>query len=263
MADTPNPNPETPPAPAPGSPPPSPAVPPAPSPSAPPAPAAAVKPEGIADEFWDKDKGELKVADLGKRLNDLTAFKAEHASRAALIPEKPEAYSLDLPADFKMPDGVEFKLDPQSPLATEARALAHELKLTGPEFGRFLQLYAKEKIHEHEQVQGLATKEMEKLGAKSAERVDAVTTWLKARIGESATQVLHSQMYTASQIEAWEGLMSQFRNAGMPGAGAQGGDGGKGLDQLTDEERSKLSFEERWNRAEQADPARKASAGRR
>lgn len=262
MATEPNPNPAPAPAPAPGSPPPSPAVPPAPSPPAP-APAAAVKPEGLADDFWDKDKGEVKFADLNKRLSDLTAFQAEHASRAAQVPEKPDGYALELPADFKMPEGVEFSIAADSPLATEARALAHELKLTSGEFSRFLQLYAKDRIHEHEQMQGLATKEMEKLGAKSAERVDAVTTWLKARIGDEAAQILHSQMYTAKQIEAFEKLMGQFRSAGMPGAGTHGADGGKGLDPLDDEARKNMTFEERWSRAEQADPAKKASGGRR
>lgn len=219
--------------------------------------AAKAKPEGVADEFWDKDKGEVKFTDLGKRLSDLTAFKAEHDSRAAQIPEKADGYALDLPADFKMPDGVEFSIDKDSPLATEARALAHELKLTSGEFSRFLQLYAKDRIHEHEQMQGLATKEREKLGAKAVERVDAVTTWLKARIGDEATQVLHSQMYTASQIEAWEKLMGQFRTAGMPGAGAQGGDGGRGVDQLTDDQRKTMTFEERVERS------RRISGGQR
>lgn len=260
---TPNPEPTQPdPAPTPASPAPSPPAPPSP-PSPEPAPAAAAsKPDGLSDDFWDAAKGEVKFGDISQRLNDLTAFKAEHDSRSAQIPEKPEDYSLELPQDFEMPDGVEFSLDADSPLATEARAMAHELKLTGGEFGKLLQLYAKDKIHEHQQMQGLADKETEKLGPKAKERVDAVTAWLEARIGGDASKTLYSQMYTASQIEAWEKLMGQFRSAGMPGAGGSGSETGGPAD-LSEEERQNMSFEQRVHRAREIADQEKARAGGR
>ena len=68
------------------------------------------------------------------------------------------------------------------------------------------------------------TEEREKLGGRGVERIKAVTTWLDAKLGAESAASLHSMMFTAKQIEAFERLMQLNRGdvPGKPGASREG-----------------------------------------
>src|SRR6516225_2825962 len=49
-----------------------------------------------------------------QELRDLVSFKASEDSRKLTAPQKAEDFRLELPADLKMPQGVDFRIDPNN-----------------------------------------------------------------------------------------------------------------------------------------------------
>src|SRR4029077_15109204 len=94
---------------------------------APPAPTAALprasRPEGVPENFWDNDKGELKTGDWARSYEELRSFKAAEDARKALVPAQPDLYKPDLPKDLKLP--VEMEIKTSDPLYLAVRDMAH------------------------------------------------------------------------------------------------------------------------------------------
>lgn len=220
----------------------------------------AAKPDGLDDRFWDGEKNAVKFGDLNTALSELTAFKAEHDSKVASLPQSADDYKIELPPDFKLPDGVEFKIDDTNPILAEARTFAKEAGLTQDQFSKMLTFEAKRVAAEAAAVDDFVKKSAEALGPKGKERVDAVQTWLTARVGADLTKALWNNMYQADQIVAFEKIMAAFASAGQPGATQTGREGGKET-ALSEDEYKGMSFEERVHRARELGANRKKAAG--
>ena len=112
----------------------------------PPAPKPAVRPEGVPESFWDKDKGELKVADWSKSYEELRQAKAEIDARKAAIPAQPDLYKPELPKELNLPAGMEVKTS--DPLYLAVRQMAHDKGWTQADFSAALGVYASIVGHE-------------------------------------------------------------------------------------------------------------------
>jgi hypothetical protein len=75
-------------------------------------------------------------------------FDGSDAAASSGRPEKPELYRAELPSDFALPAGVEYRFDSKDPLVAEARTLAHELGVDQKAFSRLLALHAKSELAE-------------------------------------------------------------------------------------------------------------------
>jgi hypothetical protein len=64
------------------------------------------------------------------------------AGRAKTIPAGADHYKVELPADFKVPDGLTFKLDDKDPMVAFGREFAASQKLTQTEFASLIGKYA-------------------------------------------------------------------------------------------------------------------------
>lgn len=207
---------------------------PAPSPSAPPAAPGAVsdptptspagteppktteapaRPEGLPDTYWDGEKNAIKTDDLVKRFNELSTKDAAEAVRKSTLPASADAYKVELPKEFVVPQGVEFKFDEAAPELAQARAMAHAKGWTQQDFSEALSVFAAAKIGEQAQINAARTAEVTKLGATGPARVDAVTQWMDAQ----GLGVLKSTMVTAAQVQAWEAHITKLSSQGtMP-----------------------------------------------
>jgi len=191
--------------------------------------ATVTRPEGLPEDLWDATAGAPKVDDLVKRFGDLAKFKGDHDARLSQRPEKPDAYAADLPKDFQVPQGMEFKVDPADPLLQLGRQIAHEAGLSQDEFtAKLVAPYAK---HLLEQQRAAATAEAErraaevaKLGENASARLDTVTSWLKANLSGEEGEALAGVITSAAAVQAVEKLITL---AGGPQvqAGGQGGGG--------------------------------------
>lgn len=213
------------------------------------APAKVERPDYIPENFWDAEKG-FKTEDF----NSLVAFKAEHDANAAQVPEKPDGYKVALPKDFKIPEGVELKegeslIDENDPRIAVAREFAHQSGMSQSDFEGLIALGAQMDLNEGAMLKEAAVKQRDLLGGKAEERINAVTSWLGAKVGGELANALAPMMFTAKSIEAFEALMRLNRGA-VPGGPGSGRDSGK--IELSDEDYEKMSASERINYARQA-----------
>jgi hypothetical protein len=167
----------------------------------------------LPDTFWDPEKNAIKTDDLVKRFNELSTKDAADAVRKNSLPASPDAYKIELPKEFVMPQGVEFKFDPAAPELAQARAMAHAKGWTQQDFSDALGVFAAAKVGEEAQISAARTAEVAKLGATGPTRIDAVTQWMDAQ----GLGALKSTMVTAAQVQAWEAHITRLSSQGtMP-----------------------------------------------
>lgn len=181
---------------------------PAPAPEAPPPPAPpalenpqpAPAPAGL-ESFWDGEKGALKVEDLAKLVSD------DQARRAG-IPEGPDGYKLELPADFKLPDGLIFE-QADTPLGQSVRAIAHEFGLPQAGLSKLLAAYVDSQAKEHQQVAADIAAEQAKLGPNRDARFTAMDGWIKANLPDHHAILAQRLPVDAGLFQAVEALIGR------------------------------------------------------
>ncbi len=204
------------------------------------------RPDYLPEELWDEKAGFKADA-----YNDLVAFKASREAELAQVPDSPDKYEARLPATFKLPEGVEV---PEGELVLDAsdqriqflREVAHKQNWSQAQFEDVLAMGVHMDIGENQKMKEAAAAEREKLGSRGAERVNAVTTFLDAKIGKEYSGALRGMMFTAKQVEAFEALQRLVRGdvRGNPNGGRDATPA-----ELSDEEYQKLSPTERINYA--------------
>jgi len=204
------------------------------------------RPEYLPEELWDEKAGFKAEA-----YNDLVAFKASREAELAQVPDSADKYEIRLPATFKLPDDVqvpegEMVLNADDPRIQLLREVAHTQNWSQAQFEDVLAMGVNMDIGENKRLQEAAAAEREKLGSRGAERVNAVTTFLDAKIGKEHGAALRGMMFTAKQVEAFEALQRLVRGdvRGNPNGGRDATPA-----ELSDEEYQKLSPTERINYA--------------
>lgn len=198
----------------------------------------------MPDRFWDDKANTVKHGDWLKETNELAAFKAAEDSRKLTLPQKPEDYPATLPADFRPPQGIEFKLDENDPTFNSARTFALKHGLSKDAWGELLALHAGARVGEITSIQTAKAAEVQKLGAAATARVTAVTTFLSAMLGEPDAKHFCSFMYTAQQWESVERLMDRFRTQGA-GSYAPSREPGEVPGKISDADYDKLTYPEK------------------
>jgi hypothetical protein len=183
-----------------------------------PASSAAARPDYIPEKYWDAEKGEPKNGELSELWKKLEEREAAEAERAKGIPEKPEDYKVALPEGFKIPDGIDLKLDVNDPAFKRAQAFAKERGLTQSDFSNLLAIEAERKAVEHQALLKAVEAEKAKLGENRIARLDAVETKLAAKLPAPQAKALASLMVTADAVEAIETLITMTGLAGFDGS---------------------------------------------
>jgi hypothetical protein len=175
-----------------------------------------MRPEGLPDQFWDKDAG-LRTPDLIKSWNELSAFQAQHAKTFENFPEKPEDagkfYTLPeqlLPEGMTLPEGLTFEPDQQ--LLEAALPIAHKHKLAPEAFQDLVRGYNAMELARHTEAQKQFTEDGKKLGANAERRRQAVSEGLKAIVGPEKAQFVDANAITSGAVEFFEAILSKFTN---------------------------------------------------
>lgn len=138
-----------------------------------------------------------------------TRDAAEQVRRSAL-PGKPEDYKVATSANFKPPEGIEFKIDENNPLWAQARNWAQKSGLTQDQFHEAIDLFAGSQVADAATIKAARDAEVAKLGANGTARVTAVNTFLDA----AGVGGLKDRLFTAADVQAMEKLVAKFSSQG-------------------------------------------------
>jgi hypothetical protein len=136
--------------------------------------------------------------------------------RAATVPAAPEAYEAKLPADFKAPGGLEFKLDEAGNKAAfdAARAWAHGKGMSQSDFSEMLGLYASQEAAQHAELTARSRQEIAKVGINAPQRVDAVGKWITGMVGEADAKPIRATIVTDAHVRFYETIMNKLSSQG-------------------------------------------------
>lgn len=199
------------------------------------------KPEGLPEQFWDAEAGSAKFVEIGKTLNELTVFKAQADSARAAVPEKPDGYEFKVPASVKLPDGFAFTPDPNDPLVSLGRQVAHRAGLDQTGFDDLVGAYIQHEASQAQQIEAAKARHREALGPQGQERINAAKQYVAAHAGPEDLVYFDFALSTKGGIEAIERMMRRASMGGMPPYGQSGRETGK-----PEVDRSKMTGAERY-----------------
>jgi hypothetical protein len=191
-----------------------------------------VRPEGVPESFWDKDKGELKVADWSKSYESLRQAqdqaKAEADARKAQIPAQADLYKPELPKEIELPAGMEVKTN--DPLYLAVRQMAHDKGWTQADFSQALGVYAQIEIAKQAGIAEAVRVRDESLGPNGPQRVEALKNFFKATAATpQAADQLANVLWTRDIIVWMEGVQKRLSAQGVvrfDGAGREANETG-------------------------------------
>ena len=146
--------------------------------------------------------------------DELAAFRAADTVRRSTLPPSPNDYKAELPADFKIPDGIKYEFNAADPLLAQAQAVAHEAGLSQEQFSKLLGLYAGGQVSSQQQIATARNAEVQKLGATGPARIDALTTFFRAYLGEADGNAMMARAFTAADVQRLEKLVSKVTGQG-------------------------------------------------
>lgn len=214
----------TPSSPAPANPSPSPAAPAAtanPSPgSTPSAPTATptvpsvTRPDWLPEKFFDAAKGP-NFDDFGKHYNEIMTRDAAEQSRRLALPQSAADVKLELPKDFQLPQGMEFKLDPTKPEYGKLQAAAVKHGLSPEAISDIVAIHAETVVGSETTISAAHQAEIAKLGANGPARVTALETFFTGLVGSDGAKQIKNMAVTASLVQALEGVAAKFASQGV------------------------------------------------
>jgi hypothetical protein len=186
-------------------------------PNAPPA-------DPAAPPVADPNAARVKIGETELTEAEWVSAAAEKAAKDAnllSLPVKPSDYKLELPADFKAPEGVKFTFNPadpiKGPVINAAREWAKTNNLTQEQFGQLLGLYAGSQAHEAKMISDGAKAQRDLLGPAGTARIDAVSRWLKAEVGDDLARPLLQTLVTEKHVRAYETMIQKKTSQGAGG----------------------------------------------
>jgi hypothetical protein len=177
----------------------------APSPSADQQP-----PLAASTEKLKVGKYEVSEAELAGMMDR----QAQDDLKKLTLPASPEAYKAELPADLKLPGGVEYKFDQSNPSLVAARNWAHAKGLSQDEFSQVLGIYASHEATQNAALAERSRAEIAKAGVNAPQRVDAVTKWIIGEMGEVDSKPIRATIVTDAHLRFYERLMQKVSSQG-------------------------------------------------
>jgi hypothetical protein len=209
------------------------------------APADPAKP---ADPNARHKFGEMEFSE--QELREFLTAKGEAELRKATLPATPNDYVPALPENFKLPDGVDFKVDAADPMLADARNWAHSRGMDQSAFSELIGIYATSKAKEQALYNTAAAAEVAKLGANGVQRVSAIDVWLRGQLGDDLAAPVRSVLVTEKIVRAWETVIQKFQSQGVASfSQAHREPGNAGGGRVSDEQYAKMTSGERLDYA--------------
>ena len=179
-------------------------------------------PEYIPTKFWDVDRNEVKVEELGasyKALESKLGMRTDELSkqiREDLEGERrsgvPESYEIKLPDGI--PEDIQIDVNPEQPLMQEWQQICKDNGLSQDIFDKGVSAFVNNEINGLPNIQ----EEMQELGDNAKSRVEAVDLWSRKYLSTDAYSSIANLATTAQGIKAIEELMKLNKSSPLPNA---------------------------------------------
>jgi hypothetical protein len=207
------------------------------------------RPDWLPEKFFDATKGP-NFDDFGKHYNEIMTRDAAEQSRRLALPAKPEDVKLELPKDFQLPQGMEFKLDPTKPEYGKLQAAAVKHGLSPEAISDIVAIHAETVVGSETTISAAHQAEIAKLGANGPARVTALETFFTGLVGSDGAKQIKNMAVTASLVQALEGVAAKFVTQGAAPYGQQHREPPSGQ-KVSDEAYSKMTDREKMAYAAQ------------
>jgi hypothetical protein len=177
---------------------------------APPPSADQQPPLAASTEKLKVGKYEVSEAELASMMDR----QAQDDLKKLTLPASPDQYKAELPADLKLPGGVEYKFDQSNPSLVAARNWAHAKGLSQDEFSQVLGIYASHEAQQNAVLAERSRAEIAKAGVNAPQRVDAVTKWIIGEMGEADSMPIRATIVTDAHLRFYERIMQKISSQG-------------------------------------------------
>jgi hypothetical protein len=210
------------------------------------------RPEYLPEAFWDAANG-IRHKEFGEHYSQLTTRLAAEDIRRNTLPKTIEEVKLDLPKDFVLPQGVEFKLDSTKPEFNKFREIAIKRGLDADTVTDIMGVYAETVVGSEASYKAAQKVELDKLGANAAARVTALDTFFTGILGADDAKHVRSGMYSAGIVTALEKLATKFANQGAASFRQDGREPGGQPGRASEAEYNAMTSAQRWDYARSFD----------
>ena len=176
-------------------------------------------PEYIPEKFWDSERNEIKVEELGasyKALEQKLGMRTEDLIKQVQEDYEnqrkssvPESYEVRLP---EVPEDVEITVDPEQELVKSWQQICRDNGLSQEVFDQGVAAFVNNEIAGLPNLQ----EEMAKLGDNARERIEAADLWSKKYLSTDSYDVIANLASTAEGVKALEEIMSLSRSKPLP-----------------------------------------------
>jgi hypothetical protein len=176
-------------------------------------------PEYIPEKFWDTERNEIKVEELGasyKALEQKLGMRTEDLVKQVQEDYEnqrkssvPESYEVRLP---EVPEDVEITVDPEQELVKSWQQICKDNGLSQEVFDQGVAAFVNNEIAGLPNLQ----EEMAKLGDNARERIEAADLWSKKYLSTDSYDVIANLASTAEGVKALEEIMSLSRSKPLP-----------------------------------------------
>lgn len=209
---------------------------------------APTRPEYIPEAFWDATSG-IKHKEFGEHYSQLATRLAAEEVRRNTLPKAAEDVKLDLPKDFKLPEGMEFKLDSTKPEFNKFREIAIRRGLDADTVTDLMGVYAETVVGSEASYKAAQKAELDKLGANATTRVTALDTFFTGLLGADEAKHIRAGMYSAGVVTALEKLAAKFANQGAASFRQDGREPGGQPGRVSEAEYNAMTSAQRWDYA--------------
>ena len=176
-------------------------------------------PDYITEKFWDTERNEIKVEELGasyKALEQKLGMRTEDLVKQVQEDYEnqrkssvPESYEVRLP---EVPEDVEITVDPEQELVKSWQQICKDNGLSQEVFDQGVAAFVNNEIAGLPNLQ----EEMSKLGDNARERIEAADLWSKKYLSTDAYDAIANLASTAEGVKALEEIMNLSKSKPLP-----------------------------------------------
>jgi hypothetical protein len=171
-----------------------------------------------ADQQSPPEAGpKVKVGKFEVSEGELAAIMNRQAAddlRKATVPPTPDEYKLEISPNAKLPGNVEFKFDSNDPGLKAAKDWAHSKGMDQGTFSEMLTLYASHEAQQNAALVEISRAEIAKAGVNAPQRVDAISKWITAEVGDADAKPIIATLVTDSHLRFYEKLHHRITSQG-------------------------------------------------